>query len=147
MKIIIRIVLAGLALSGPVQASEIGPDVFKARRDALMESLGGGVAVLYGSSGAASIVRSGFVQESNFYYLTGISEPGAVLVLAPGEVRYKEVLYLQPRNPEVEDWDGRREPLGDALEEATGFDEIARTTALPAPHTRNLNPRKKAVNM
>jgi Xaa-Pro aminopeptidase len=145
MKMIIRMVAAGLILSGPVQADEIGPEVFKARRDALMEHLDGGVAVLYGSSGSAGIVRSGFVQESNFYYLTGISEPGAVLVLAPGEARYKEVLYLQPRNPEVEDWDGRRAPLGDALEAATGFEEVARTTALPYQLTGMLQRSKKAV--
>ena len=145
MKTTIRLITVGLILSGPVQASEIGADVFKARRAALMESLDGGVAVMFGTGGSKAIVKTGFVQESDFYYLTGISEPGAALILAPGEHRYKEILYLQPRNPEVENWDGRREPLGDALEDATGFEEVARTTALPSDLTAMLQRSKKAV--
>jgi len=145
MKAAIGIITVGLILTCPVQAGEIGVDVFKARREVLMESLNGGVAVLFGSSGSEAIVRSGFVQDSNFFYLTGISEPGAALILAPGEHRYKEILYLQPRNPEVEDWNGRREPLGDALEDATGFEEIARINMLPSHLTAILQRSKNSV--
>jgi hypothetical protein len=32
-----------------------------------------------------------------------------------------KTLHLQPRNPEVENWDGRREPLGDALNQVIGI--------------------------
>lgn len=145
MKSTLLLIVVGSILSDIVQADEIDADVFKARREALMESLDGGVAVLFGASGSDAIVKGGFVQDSDFYYLTGISEPGAALILAPGEHRYKEVLYLEPRNPEVENWDGRREPLGDALEEATGFEEVARTTALPSHLTAMLQRSNKAV--
>ena len=110
-----------------------------------MESLDGGVAVLFGARGSNAIVKGGFIQQSDFYYLTGISEPGAALILAPGEHRYKEILYLQPRNPEIENWDGRREALGDALEEATGFEQVLRTTELPSQVTSMLQRSKKAV--
>ena len=44
------------------------------------------------AGGNGGIVREGFVQESNFYYLTGVSEPGAALILAPGEHRFNEIL-------------------------------------------------------
>ena len=146
MKTITRIIAVGLVLSGTVQADGIDVDIFKARREILMESLDGGVAVLYGATDSdSSVVRGAFVQESSFYYLTGISEPGAALILAPGEHRYKEILYLQPRNPEVEDWDGRREPLGDALNEATGFDKVLRITRLPSILSAMLQRSKKAV--
>lgn len=146
MKTIIQIITLSLAFSNPLQADNDDANVFKARREALMESLDGGVAVLYGATDhGGAIVKGGFVQESSFYYLTGISEPGAALVLAPGEHRYKEILYLQPRNPEVENWDGRREPLGDALDEATGFDRVARINALPLNLTAMLQRSKKAV--
>src|SRR5210317_1907595 len=64
MKTTIRLITVGLILSGPVQASEIGADVFKARRAALMESLDGGVAVMFGTGGSKAIVKTGFVQES-----------------------------------------------------------------------------------
>lgn len=145
MNVTIRLIALSLILSSAVQADEIGVDVFKARRAALMESLDGGVAVMFGASGADALVKGGFVQESSFYYLTGISEPGAALVLAPGEHRSKEILYLQPRNPEIENWEGRRESLGDALEAATGFEQVSRTNALPSNLTAMLQRSKKAV--
>lgn len=145
MKTIALLIAVTLFLSCDVRADELSVDIFKSRRELLMESLDGGVAVLFGASGSDAIVAGGFVQESNFYYLTGISEPGAALILAPGEHRFKEILYLQPRNPEVEDWDGRREPLGDALRAATGFEQIARTPLLPTHLTAILQRSKKAV--
>jgi Xaa-Pro aminopeptidase len=101
---------------------------------------------LYGAiDDSGDIVKGQFVQESNFYYLTGISEPGAALILAPGERRHKEILYLQPRNPDVENWDGRRDPLGDALNKSTGFDRVVRIDDLPSNLTRMLQRSKKAV--
>lgn len=146
MKATFRLLAAvTIIVFGAAQADEIDVDVFKARRAALAESLDGGVAVMYGAGGSNAVVNSGFIQESNFYYLTGISEPGAALILAPGEHRYKEILFLQPRNPEQEDWEGRREPLGDALEEATGFDNVMRTNRLPSYLTQMLQRSRKAV--
>ena len=146
MKTIISLIAFALVFSGTIQAATNNADVFKARREALMEKLDGGVAVIYGATDSGdSIVKGQFVQESSFYYLTGISEPGAALILAPGEHRYKEILFLQPRNPEVENWDGRREPLGDALDEATGFERVLRINALPPILTEMLQRSNKAV--
>jgi Xaa-Pro aminopeptidase len=145
MKTITRVLIAAILAAGAAEANDIGPDVFKARRIALAEQLEGGVAVMFGAGGSEAVVKGGFVQESNFYYLTGISEPGAALILAPGEHRYKEILFLKPRNPEEEDWDGRREPLGDALEEATGFDNVMRTNRLPGFLTQFLQRSRQAV--
>jgi len=132
-----------LAFTGFAQAQDA--DVYKARRAALMETMDGGVAVLYGAGGSSAIVREGYVQESSFYYLTGISEPGAALILAPGDHRYNEILYLQRRDVEDEDWNGRREPLGDALNEALGFEEVTRINRLPGDLTAMLQVDKKAV--
>ena len=146
MKTTISLIAFGLAISSLIQAATNDAAVFKARREALMENLDGGVAVLYGATDdSGSIVKGQFIQESSFYYLTGISEPGAALIMAPGEHRYKEILYLQPRNPEVENWDGRREPLGDALDEATGFERVVRINRLPSNLTAMLQRSKKAV--
>jgi Xaa-Pro aminopeptidase len=48
-----------------------------------------------------------FRQDSDFYYLTGFEEPEAIAVLKPnGETRY--TLFVRPRDPEREIWDGRR---------------------------------------
>ena len=46
-------------------------------------------------------------QDSDFYYLTGFEEPGAIAVVAPGrDPQY--TLFVRPRDPEREIWDGRR---------------------------------------
>jgi Xaa-Pro aminopeptidase len=84
--------------------------VFTRRRERLMEAMEGGVALF---AAAPEAVRSGDVlhryrQDSDFYYLTGFSEPGAYLVLTPGADKHRYVLYVQPRDPDKERWTGRR---------------------------------------
>ncbi len=111
-----------------------------------MEKLDGKVAVLYGAEGQhGGVVEELFIQDPSFYYLTGISEPGAALILAPAEKKYKEILYLQPRDPDVENWNGRRAPLGDALEETTGFPEVRRIGRLGSDLTNMMQRSRKAA--
>jgi Xaa-Pro aminopeptidase len=143
MKHALRLLVASLLFAGVAWADDA--DVFKARRAAVMDAMGNGVAVIYGAGGSGDIVREGFVQESNFYYLTGVSEPGAALILAPGDHRFNEILYLQRRDVEDEDWNGRRPALGDALEEALGFEEVTRINRLPRDLTAMLQSDNKAV--
>lgn len=48
-----------------------------------------------------------FRQDSDFFYLTGFEEPDAIAVIkADQEPRY--TLFVRPRDPEREIWDGRR---------------------------------------
>jgi Xaa-Pro aminopeptidase len=143
MKHALRLAVASLLLSGFAQADDA--DVFKARREAVMDAMDGGIAVLYGGGADGGIVQEGFIQESSFYYLTGVSEPGAALLLAPGDHRFNEILFLQRRDPENEDWNGRREPLGDALNEKLGFEQVLRINALPRTLTSMLQQDQKAV--
>ena len=112
---------------GAVPPGKFPPEVYRERRQKLMQRLGGGVAVLY-SRGEED--RDGFLQDSDFHYLTGVDDPGAVLVLSPGERVYKEWLFLKPRDQDDERWHGERADIGDALRKATGFERILRTTAL-----------------
>ena len=49
-----------------------------------------------------------FRQDSDFYYLTGFEEPGALLVLAPGRVHGEVILFCQERDPVFERWNGER---------------------------------------
>jgi Xaa-Pro aminopeptidase len=46
-------------------------------------------------------------QDSDFFYLTGFEEPEAIAVIAP-ERAQKYTLFVRPRDPEREIWDGRR---------------------------------------
>ncbi|MEJ2128480.1 MAG: Xaa-Pro aminopeptidase [Woeseiaceae bacterium] len=143
MKHALRLAVASLLLSGIAQADDA--DIFKARRQAVMEAMDGGVAVLYGGGAGGGIVQEGFVQESSFYYLTGVSEPGAALILAPGDHRFNEILFLQRRDVEDENWNGRREPLGDALNEKYGFEQVLRINTLPGTLTAMLQQDQQAV--
>ena len=113
--------------STPAQTPErIGMDVFKARRQVLLDSLGTGAAVLY-SRGKQT--DAGYRPDANFWYLTGVDDPGAILVLAPGEPE-DELLFLATRDTDAERWTGLRPALSDSLTRAWGFDRILRTTSL-----------------
>ena len=101
--------------------------VYRARREALMKEMGEGVAVVYAHGEEDG---DGYRQDSDFFYLTGIREEGAVLVLAPKERTYREFLFLASRDPEAERWTGERDPLGAALRKKYGFEKIQRTGRL-----------------
>ncbi|MBS1789954.1 MAG: aminopeptidase P N-terminal domain-containing protein [Acidobacteria bacterium] len=45
-------------------------------------------------------------QENNLYYLTGIKQDGAVLVLIPSAKKTREILFIPERNPRRETWTG-----------------------------------------
>ncbi len=112
-------------LNEPEQTEE--PSVYKARREGLMKEMGEGVAVIYAEGQEDG---DGYRQGSNFFYLTGVSEEGAVLVLAPKERTFREFLFLPSRDPEAERWTGEREPLGAGLRKKYGFAKILRTGSL-----------------
>ena len=48
-----------------------------------------------------------FRQDSDFFYLTGFEEPDAIAVIKPSQSS-KYTLFVRPRDPEREIWDGRR---------------------------------------
>ena len=117
---------AAFAQSQAVPAP-LARSVFKARRDRLAKQLGPGVAVLY-SGGEEQ--ADGFRADPDFFYLTGVDEEGAILVLAPGERIYREFLFLRSIDPEAERWVGPRPTLGDSLRAALGFENVLRVSAL-----------------
>lgn len=45
-------------------------------------------------------------QENNLYYLTGINQDGAALVLIPSAKKTREILFVPERNPRRETWTG-----------------------------------------
>ena len=48
-----------------------------------------------------------FRQDSDFFYLTGFEEPDAIAVIKPSQSP-QYTLFVRPRDPEREIWDGRR---------------------------------------
>ena len=57
-----------------------------------------------------------FRQDSDFYYLTGFEEPEAIAVIAPANKEHPYMLFVRPRDPEKEVWDGRRAGVEGARE-------------------------------
>jgi Xaa-Pro aminopeptidase len=112
-------------LTEPGQTQD--PAIYRARRQALLKSLSEGVAVVYGEGVEDG---DGYRPDMDFFYLTGVQEERAVLVLAPKERTYREFLLLPNRDPEAERWTGEREPLGGALRKKYGFEKILRTDRL-----------------
>jgi len=47
-----------------------------------------------------------FRQENNLYYLTGLAQQRATLVLIPGHATTREILFIPCRNPAAETWTG-----------------------------------------
>jgi len=86
-------------------------DEFAARRARLMQAMGpDGVAII---PGAREVIRARdthyrFRQDSDFRYLTGFPEPDSIAVLAPGRPEGEYVLFVRPRDPAREIWDGYR---------------------------------------
>jgi Xaa-Pro aminopeptidase len=122
-----------LCLRAPALEREPWPE-FAARRARLMEKLPDGVTVLFAYTAIeGESLRNAFRQESNFYYLTGWNEPGAILMLSParkeagspaahGEEIARQILFLPPRNRKEERWTGVKiGPHDEGLQEKTGF--------------------------
>ena len=66
-------------------------------------------------------LRTPFFQESNFYYLTGWNEPGAILVLTADQ----EILFIPRPDPKREIWTGpMTDPAGDDIGGRTGFSDV-----------------------
>jgi Xaa-Pro aminopeptidase len=104
-----------------------GPQEYRARRAELSQKLHNGVVVLFGSTEKGEEnIRTGFFQESNFYYLTGWREPGAMLLLTPPQDdKPYAVLFLPRRQPDQEKWTGRKAGPDDPnIGEVTGFDTV-----------------------
>lgn len=47
-----------------------------------------------------------FRQENNLYYLTGLKQQRATLILIPGHTSTREILFIPRRNPAAETWTG-----------------------------------------
>lgn len=98
---------------------------YAARRAALlaqMQAKGGGVAII---PTAPEVMRNRdadypYRHDSYFYYLSGFTEPEAVIVLVAGKTT-QSILFCREKNLEREIWDGYRHGP-EAARETFGFD-------------------------
>src|SRR5438309_8344186 len=96
-----------------------------------MKELGGCATALAAQGEAVGVVPE-FKQDDDFFWLTGVNEPGAWVVLQPKSKYNRTVLYLRVRDPELERWTGPRDPLSPALKEKYGVDAVLRGSGASA---------------
>ncbi len=127
-----------MCLAPMVRAWEREPNsVFAERRAKLIAAVGAPI-VIFGYTGQEEANPSYvFMQEENFYYLTGHNEEGAALLLLPESAAQKgwtgprEILYLPPRDLAQEKWNGPRlGPDDPGIKEKTGFANVEVFTKL-----------------
>ncbi|TGE09648.1 aminopeptidase P family protein [Hymenobacter fodinae] len=104
--------------AGPDRPTDfLDPAFHKQRRDLVRQALpAGSVAVFFAAPvrNRANDVDFVYHQNPDFYYLTGYEEPEAMLVLFKepqtinGQTGITEAIFVQPRNPEREQWTGHR---------------------------------------
>lgn len=112
------------AILGALMAPSLVPGAiplseYHQRREKLRRDLKG-TLVLFGNKEDPELVGR-FRQESNFYYLTGWTEPGARLLITHDD----EMLFLPHHNEVVERYTGRRTSAEDSdAKEKTGFQTV-----------------------
>jgi Xaa-Pro aminopeptidase len=101
----------------------IDSEAFLRRRKSIQQAMEPGLLVLFAAESKLrnNDVHFAFRQDSDFFYLTGFDEPDAVLCLLAASSGDQSVMFVNPRDPEREVWDGKR--LGVDGVRALGFDQ------------------------
>jgi len=111
-------------------------DNFAARRARVLERLGPDGALLLAAGPELRIGHDGelrYLPSAELYYLTGYTEPEAVLVLCPS-AEQPFTLFVRPRDPAREQWSGGRGGVEAARERFgadAAFDVAELATRLP----------------
>ncbi len=110
---------------------------YAARREALMKKIEGSAAVLEGAPDNRSYTA--FRQDNNFYYLTGVETPNALLLLDASQ--HRSILFLPAPNKNLEKWEGPHLSAGPEARTETGMDEVMELSLFASElekRTRNL---------
>ena len=130
-----RLALTLVVSAASLMAAGISPREYQERRAELRASLDG-VMVLFGAEDPDDLHTS-FFQESNFLYLSGWREPGAVMLLT----RQTEILFLPPRDLRMELYTGRKlAPDEPEAPQRTGFERVMPKSALESAFLKLLDP-------
>jgi Xaa-Pro aminopeptidase len=115
-----RLINIAILTSITVLFSQVTPDEFNARRQTVIEQLNENEVMVVFTE--PYVIRNGdgehnYRPNSDFWYLTGIGESNAVLVLSgsprtialdSSQYSGREFLFLNERNPKIERWIGKR---------------------------------------
>ena len=98
------------------QASELSDDL-TARRARVIARLDSSTMLILWSAPVQQYsldVDYEYRQDSNLYYLTGLTQEDTILVLMPGNRMRREILFLKDNDPTQEHWRGRSLSIDEA---------------------------------
>ena len=104
----------------PLFSTSLPKEEFAARRAKVFQKIGDAVVVMQGATETSAYEK--FRQSNQFYYLTGVITPRAILVM-DGRAR-STTLYLNPRDERMERSEGPVLVPGLPAEQLTGIDRV-----------------------
>ena len=112
------LLVSSAAFAQGVFTDSLPKEEFAVRRARLMEKIGDGIAVIQGTTETGNSLK--FRQNNQFYYLTGVEVPRAIL-LVDGKTK-RSALFLPPRNEGKERTEGPILTPGGEAVQLTGIE-------------------------
>jgi Xaa-Pro aminopeptidase len=128
-RLVTALVMLTLAIASMARASELSDDL-KARRARVMEKLGPDAILILWSAPPQRYsldIDYEYRQDSNLYYLTGLTQENTILLLMPGNRTRRELLFVKDPNPAREHWTGTLLTPEEA-KARTGVDRVFRSS-------------------
>jgi Xaa-Pro aminopeptidase len=153
-KLLFSFFLLNLAIATSSAVERQANADYHVRREALAKKAGGVIVLFAPMENSTGDAIYGFRQEDNFFYLSGLGEPGAALLIASAaEAKgdaparsYSEILFLPARNMIQEKWTGPKlGPEDPAASKITGFDRVEEMGKLPDEVTKLLTGMRPVV--
>jgi Xaa-Pro aminopeptidase len=112
--------VAVVATAQPLFTDSLPKEEFAERRAKLLQKIGDGVAIIQGTTETGNSLK--FRQNNQFFYLTGVEVPRAILIL-DGRTK-RSALFLPPRNERRERSEGPVLVPGAEAARLTGIDAV-----------------------
>src|SRR3954466_14363933 len=119
--LIALLALAPFVHPDPQPPPTLPVQVYAERRERVMRALDGCATAISAQHGPGEQKP-----DEDFFWLTGIAEPDAWLILMPKSKTRRVAVFLKARDPEAERWTGPRDAISPALQARLGVDEVRR---------------------
>jgi Xaa-Pro aminopeptidase len=131
---------AGVMSAQPLFTDSLPTEEFAARRAKVMEKIGDGVAIIHGTAETGNSLK--FRQNNQFYYLTGVEVPRAMLLI-DGRTK-KSTLFLPARDERKERSEGPVLTPGSEAVHLTGIESVEVRDAFGAALKQAASPPRTA---
>jgi Xaa-Pro aminopeptidase len=136
-------IVLSVAVGAPAQplfTDSLPKEEFAERRAKLMQKIGDGVAIIQGTAETGNALK--FRQANQFYYLTGVEVPRAILLI--DGLTKRSMLFLPPRNERAERSEGPVLVPGPEAVRLTGMDAVEVRDAFEAALTSASSAKRTA---